>query len=78
MPECERLTVCPFFNETLTTIPTIAEFFQNNYCRGDSSQCARYIALQVIGAEDVPANLFPDEHQIAQELIVETRKKRHS
>ena len=78
MPECERLTVCSFFNDALVTMPTLADWFKNKYCLKNSAQCARYMALQVLGAENVPANLFPDEHQIAQELIAETRKKRYS
>jgi len=69
MADCELLDSCPFFNETMKSMPASAEQFKKNYCRGDNSICARFMVYKALGREKVPANLFPNQVDKAKDLI---------
>jgi hypothetical protein len=69
MADCEVLKGCIFFNDKMTEYPTAAEFLKNKYCRGDNSQCARWMVLKALGRERVPKDLFPNGVDRAQALI---------
>ncbi len=69
MKECEYLSACPFFADTLPEMPAMAQYLKSVYCQRDSDQCARYIVRQALGKEKVPLNLFPDEAARAAEII---------
>ena len=69
MEECERLATCPFFNDKMANMPTTAENLKKRYCRGNFSDCARYIVMKKLGKEKVPADLFPHQVERAQEII---------
>jgi len=70
MADCECLPRCPFFNEQMSDMPATVEMYKRKYCRGDNSQCGRYIVFQALGRERVPPDLYPHEHDRAQELLL--------
>jgi hypothetical protein len=61
MKECEILSTCIFFNETMTNMPALTSLYKQKYCKGDFSICARYQVMQAVGRSRVPADLFPNE-----------------
>ncbi len=69
MADCEKLAACPFFNDQMKDAPATAELFKSQYCKGNNSNCARFMVLKALGKEKVPGNLFPNETRRAQEII---------
>ena len=69
MPDCPSLLKCPFFNDTMTTKPATADIIKKSYCRGDNSQCARWMVASALGKEAVPSNLYPSQADQARELL---------
>ena len=69
MAYCELLAGCIFFNDKLTDLPAAADFLKNKFCRGDSSECARYVVYKTLGRERVPSDLFPNDISRAKQLI---------
>jgi len=66
---CERLATCIFFNDQMATIPLAADLYKATFCKGDFSACARYLVLDALGPEGVPADLFPNEAERAHEIL---------
>ncbi len=71
MADCELLKKCPFFNDKMEDMPTIAEQMKNRYCRSDNSRCARYMVFKAMGREKVPTNLTPNQFARALKIIEE-------
>jgi len=69
MADCECLEGCLFFNEKMAPYPATAEKIKNSLCKGDSTECARYIVFQKFGKAQVPSDLYPDEVERAQKII---------
>ena len=64
MKRCANLDQCPFFNETLPNMPTMAESIKRKYCLGEFEQCARLLVKN--GGKPVPVDLFPNHgHRVA-------------
>jgi len=61
MAECECLPKCPFFNDRMANKPATAQLMKNQYCLGDSTDCARHQVKVVAGSENVPADLYPGQ-----------------
>lgn len=59
MAECECLPKCPFFNDKMANKPATAQIMKNQYCLGDSTDCARHRVKVAAGSESVPGDLFP-------------------
>jgi len=74
MRDCECLAKCPFFNDKMAQMPSMAEMYKRNYCRGDSSSCARHMVFEVTGPGSVPAHLFPNQQDQAAELIAQVAR----
>lgn len=75
MPDCECLKDCPYFeNEVMKEIDVMAKIRQEQYCRGDYSQCARYIVFKALGKANVPRNLLPFQADKAKALIASSGK----
>jgi hypothetical protein len=68
MEECKHLLSCPFFNDELADMPTVAGWLKKQYCQGAFQDCARYRVNAALGPGQVPANLFPNERQRAESL----------
>jgi hypothetical protein len=69
MADCECLAGCIFFNDKMAHMPTMANMYKRNYCRGDSSTCARYMVFKALGREAVPVDLFPNMADRAKTIL---------
>ena len=69
MEECELIGKCPFFANRMSALPTVAKMMKKRYCEGDKGDCARYRLAESIGKNCVPANLFPHQMDIANDII---------
>lgn len=69
MAECENLAGCPFFNDSMASMPVTAEMIKRKLCKGDYTGCARYIVFKAVGKEHVPKNLIPNQLDRAEEII---------
>jgi hypothetical protein len=67
--DCEIIETCIFFNDKMQDMPAMADIFKKNYCRGDNTECARYVVYAAIGRENVPQDLFPNQHARAKEIL---------
>ena len=61
MADCECLDTCPFFNDNMAAMPTMADIVKSRYCHDEHAACARYRVFKAIGREYVPADLFPNQ-----------------
>jgi hypothetical protein len=69
MADCECLPGCPFFNDKMENKPAMAELYKKQFCRGDSSDCARHRVFKALGKGKVPANLFPSQIEKVAAII---------
>ena len=68
MSACERKDNCPFFDRRVMG-PSMKEVFNESYCNGYFTRCARYVVFKVCGS--VPPDLSPSMHNRATELCGE-------
>jgi hypothetical protein len=68
MADCAMTPNCLFFNDKMAHMPSTAEMMKRKYCRGDYTNCARFIVLEALGKEGVPADLAPNETEMAKQL----------
>ena len=67
MTDCICLSRCPFFNDKMAKMPTIASFYKKQLCKNDFSKCARFM---VVSANlKPPADLYPDQVEAAKAYI---------
>lgn len=67
MQHCEKLMKCPFFNDKMANMPSVADVLKQKFCLGDRSSCARY---QVSNAgKAIPADLFPNHQHRVRALL---------
>lgn len=69
MSDCESLNSCPFFNDKMANMPSMANSYKKRYCHDQFSTCARYMVFKAIGKDKVPADLFPNQDHRAREII---------
>ncbi len=69
MADCQCLPGCPFYNDHMKGMEGMKELYKTKYCRGDNSQCARFMVFQKLGKEAVPADLFPSMVDRAKEIL---------
>lgn len=69
MADCECLEGCPFFNDRMESKPALATMMKRQYCRGNYEGCARYMVFSRLGKPSVPADLYPNQTERAQELL---------
>ena len=69
MADCECLEKCPFFNDRMQNMPALSKVYKRNYCQSDSAKCARFVVFKALGREAVPDDLFPNQMEVAEELI---------
>ena len=67
---CEGLKNCPFFNDRMKDMPATAELFKKTYCKDNFEDCARFIVSKRIGREKVPLDLFPNQKQRVNDIIL--------
>jgi hypothetical protein len=69
MPECELLKGCLFFNDQMQGLEAAKDMLKTKYCKGDNSNCARYMVFKKLGRPKVPADLFPNDTNRANQII---------
>ena len=69
MADCECLKGCIFFNDKMAGMPSMADIMKKKYCQGDFSHCARHMVFKAKGKGNVPTNLFPNQVDVAKNLI---------
>ena len=74
MAECECLGGCPFFNDKMSDVDGLGALYKKRYCLGDNTKCARYMAFKALGKPTVPANLYPNMVDQANEIIQKAQK----
>lgn len=67
--ECPMVGGCAFFNDRMENMPTAAEQFKTNYCRGNYTSCARYKVKQATGVAH--ETLMPNQEYSVEEIIKE-------
>jgi hypothetical protein len=68
MSDCALISSCRFFNDKMAHMPSTADMMKRKYCRGENSNCARFIVFEALGKEGVPADLTPNETEKARQL----------
>jgi hypothetical protein len=69
MADCECLAGCPFFNDKMPDDSGLGFMYKKKYCRGDNSQCARYMVFKKLGKPAVPPNLYPNMIDRANQIL---------
>jgi len=69
MAECSMSHSCPFFADKMRGMPANAAHIKEQYCVDDFKSCARYFVAKQLGAEKIPANLFPNQNERAKALV---------
>ncbi|MBN1895507.1 hypothetical protein JW906_13500 [bacterium] len=67
MEKCEFYEACPFFNDTMANMPSLAEMMKDKYCRKDFKSCARY-QVRITG-KTTPPDLFPNQVARVKEIL---------
>jgi len=68
-----RMLACPFFNDKMANMPTIAEMMKQDICKGDFSKCARYMVFKALVSEKVPEDLIPKQVDWVEEIIARAK-----
>lgn len=69
MANCDLMETCIFFNDRMSDMPTMANLYKKRYCQTDSSGCARFSVFEVLGRDQVPADLYPNDAERAAVLL---------
>ena len=69
MAECQCLSGCPFFNDKMQNMPSMAGMIKEKYCLGDNTACARYMVFKTLGREKVPPDLYPAQGDRAKQIL---------
>jgi hypothetical protein len=69
VPECPKLSGCPFFANKLTHMPTTAELTKQHYCLGDYTSCARFVVVKALGSGHTPDDLYPNQTDRAEGIV---------
>jgi hypothetical protein len=48
----------------------LAYVYKQRFCKGDSSECARFVVMKRLGKESVPVDLYPNEMAKAREIML--------
>lgn len=76
MASCPSTEKCPFFNDKLAQMPSLAELYRQQYCRGNFVTCARYQVSKAVGSERVPESLYPPQvHRVGEIVRAATAAK---
>ena len=73
MSECECLAKCPFFNDKMANMPSMASLLKQKYCMDEWRACARHRVFVELGREAVPVDLFPNQEDQATAVLLEAK-----
>jgi len=69
MDKCECINGCPFFNDKMSDSSGLGSMYKRKYCLGNYSNCARYMVFKKLGKPMVPADLYPNMRDRAEQII---------
>ncbi len=69
MADCKLLAGCPFFNDQMQGLDAVKDMMKSRYCKGDNSECARYMVFEKLGRPKVPADLSPNQTDRAKQIL---------
>ena len=69
MAECECLAKCPFFNDQMANMPSLAGQIKQRFCLNAWDSCARYLVFKALGPGRAPADLYPLQLERAREIV---------
>jgi hypothetical protein len=69
VPECELTEGCIFFNDKMAEMPSMANMYKQRYCKEDFDSCARFRVFRVVGRENVPKDLYPNDGEKVDAVI---------
>lgn len=69
MDNCALAEKCIFFNDLMHNMPSTAAVYKKIYCQQDFAKCARYLVCQGKGRDKVPADLFPNQLERAEQIL---------
>ncbi len=69
---CAYRESCLFFEHGVGYSPELNRSMKQRFCLKDSAGCARFIALEAIGRDDVPADLLPSDRDRLEDMGVGT------
>ncbi|GAB1455364.1 hypothetical protein MASR2M48_06710 [Spirochaetota bacterium] len=69
MVDCDCLPACPFFNDKMKNMPSMAGMMKKRYCQDDYMSCARHIVKVAIGGDKVPIDLYPGQNERVSKII---------
>jgi len=53
----------------MADMPAVADMLKEKYCKGDSSNCARFLVFNAKGKESVPVDMYPKDIDRAKNII---------
>ncbi|NPV02544.1 MAG: hypothetical protein HPY53_14310 [Brevinematales bacterium] len=68
------MSECPFYNGRMENMPKMAESMKKIFCKLDNSQCARYMVSAALGTNHIPHDLYPEQFECAQKIILQQTK----
>jgi hypothetical protein len=70
---CSKLETCVYFKqEHMQQLEGLASLYRGRYCESDHEKCARHRVLSVLGETAVPADMRPNDHSQAQQMVAGT------
>ena len=69
MANCPNINHCPFFRDQIAAMPSVSGYLKKQFCQGNFTTYARYIVMETLDAEFVPAVMFPNEKKRAHTII---------
>lgn len=68
MARCMHTEICSFFTAEVGYSPELNHAMKERYCLDDNSDCARLLAMDVIGMENVPDEMLPGDHEMLEQF----------
>lgn len=68
MTECEYTAVCEFFVSETGYSPELNHMMKQRFCLEDNASCARLLAMDVVGADKVPAEMLPTDNELLSQM----------
>jgi hypothetical protein len=68
MPKCQLADQCAFFETEVGYSPELYSVMRQRYCHSADADCARLLAGEKLGHDNVPPVLMPTEHHLVDRL----------
>ena len=68
MTRCEFTDTCTFFIDEVGYSPELNEAMKRQFCLEDNSKCARRLAIEIVGRENVSDEMLPTDEDTLDEI----------